>query len=129
MNKNIKNTLILGFAFAAFCGTTFAAPPAGGGKTPYRTPTIQKAPAAKCGQQATHAAKPADRGKPAVNHARAPEPAHHEHAVTHRQPTAPRHNTPQPPRHERHHDHHERDGWITLGAAALGGIIGGILGN
>ncbi len=32
------------------------------------------------------------------------------------------------PAHHHHHGHHERDGWITLGAGLIGGLIGGIVG-
>jgi hypothetical protein len=48
--------------------------------------------------------------------------------VVHR--PAPRPHRPAPPPHPRHAHHGccNNDGWITLGAAAVGGLIGGIIG-
>ena len=43
---------------------------------------------------------------------------------------APRGGRGRAPNHgHRHHDHHHKNaGWITLGAAAVGGLIGGLVG-
>lgn len=109
----IAKTLIAGLACVALCGTTLAAPH-GGGQQPRKTPTHQKAPAPRGG----HARAPAPHGVPVTHHA--PAPAQHRHT-----PPPP----PPPPQPAHHHGGHQcGPGWVTLGAAAIGGIIGGIAG-
>ena len=53
-------------------------------------------------------------------HAPKPAPRHH----------APKHRPAPPPRHHghHHHNHHTGKGWVTLGAAVVGGLVGGLVG-
>ena len=53
----------------------------------------------------------------------APKPAPRHHAPK------PRRHAPPPKHHHHHHGgHHHDKGWVTLGAAVVGGLVGGLLG-
>ena len=60
-------------------------------------------------------------------HGKAPAPRHHQAPKRHHK--AP---PPPPPRHTHHHHHHHGHhndrhcGWVTLGAAVVGGLVGGL---
>ena len=71
---------------------------------------------------------------PRGNKGRAPNPAPRHQTV--KNPPAPKHHAPKhhpapPPaphcRPKAHHGHHEK-GWVTFGAAVVGGLVGGLLG-
>ena len=100
MNKTLKKLLVATLACVTLCGTTFAAPR--GGKK--------------------HAPVPAPRHQ-VVNHAK---PKHHAPPKhTHHRPA------PKPHHHVKHTVHHHCDnnnGLVTLGAAIVGGLVGGVLG-
>ena len=63
-------------------------------------------------------------------HGKAPTPRHHQAPKRHHK--AP---PPPPPRHTHHHHHHHGHhndrhcGWVTLGAAVVGGLVGGLCGR
>ena len=98
MNKTLKKLMVLVLAGATLCGPLMAAPRGGKGRAP----------------------KPAPRHQTVK---RPPAPKHH----------APkRHHRPAPHHHKHHKVHHlhggHNNGWVTLGAAVVGGLVGGLLG-
>lgn len=54
----------------------------------------------------------------------APKPAPRHHVPKHRPAPPPRHNG----HHHHHGGHHHNKGWVTLGAAVVGGLVGGLVG-
>ena len=54
----------------------------------------------------------------------APRPAPRHHVPKHRPAPPPKHHG-----HQHHHGgHHHNKGWVTLGAAVVGGLVGGLVG-
>ncbi|MBO5643361.1 MAG: hypothetical protein J6S51_05085 [Kiritimatiellae bacterium] len=107
MNKTLKQLLVLTLACVTLCGTTLAAPRGGKGRAPQpaKRHQIARLPAAP----KHHATKRQNHQHKAHNH--------HTHHNTHHH-----HNV-----HHHHHGEHHT-GWITLGAAVVGGVVGGLLG-
>jgi hypothetical protein len=122
MNKTLKKLVLTGVLGLAVCGSTFAAPHGGNGKgrhEPNRAQVRQEAP------RNHNKGGNFDRGKKAApsHHKEAPRVVHHvEHAPAPAPAPAP---IPPPAHHET--TLHTGD-WVTIGAAAVGGIVGGIIG-
>ena len=101
MNKTLKQLMVLVLAGVTLCGPVMAAPRGGKGRAPHPAPRHQTAK-------------------------RPPAPKHHA-------PKKQTHHRPAPKRHHGHHKvhhHHggKNNGWVTLGAAVVGGLVGGLLG-
>lgn len=113
MNKNILKTMTVGLACLTLCGTSLAAPGKPGNRAPQKAPTHQQAPAPRNERPSRAPTRPNTRRVAQPRPAPRPAPA-------------PRRPAPPPPP-ERHHRPSEADGWLALGAAVLGGIVGGLL--
>ena len=100
MNKTLKQLMVLVLAGVTLCGPVMAAPRGGKGRAPQPTPKHQTAK-------------------------RPPAPKHHA-------PKRQTHHRPAPKHHHEHHKVHHHGGhnpgWVTLGAAVVGGLVGGLLG-
>jgi hypothetical protein len=101
MNKTFKQLLVLILALVTVCGTALAAPHGGNARAPQHAPKHQ---AAK---------RPPAPKKPALK-----KHAHHRPALK------LKHHT----QHNGHHHGGKNNGWVTFGAAVLGGLLGGLLG-
>ncbi len=125
MNKNIKKLVLAGVLGIAVCGSTFAAPRGGqkGGHEPKRAKVQYQQP------KAQHHNGGHDRGRNVA-------PKHHRtetHVVHHVvEPARAPHHAPAPapvPPPKPHHGTTLHTGdWVTLGASAVGGLVGGIIG-
>lgn len=100
MNKTLKQLMVLALAGVTLCGPAMAAPRGGKARAPHPAPRHQTAK-------------------------RPPTPKHHA-------PKRQTHHRPAPKHHHYHHKAHHHVGhnadWVTLGAAVVGGLIGGLLG-
>ena len=118
MNKNIKKLVLAGVLGMAVCGSTFAAPRGGkGGHEPNRAKVQHLEP------KAEHHNGGHNRGKSAA-------PKHHrtETHVVHHVVAPPPAPAPVPPPKPHHGATLHTGDWVTIGAAAVGGIVGGVVG-
>lgn len=106
MNNGIKKFFIVGLAALAACGPVCAAPA--------RNPPRGKAP-----QHQTARPAPKQKARPAPKRDARPAPRAHRDDRRHASRPAPR-----PVRHGRER---ESETWMTIGAAILGGLFGGLL--
>lgn len=102
MNKTLKRLMVLALAGVTLCGPVTAAPRGGKGRAPQPAPRHQTAKRPPAPER--HAPKRQKHHRPA------PERRHGHHKV-----------------HRHHHGGHKA-GWVTLGAAVIGGLVGGLLG-
>ena len=100
MNKTLKQLMVLTLACVTLCGTTMAAPRGGKDRAPQPAPKHQTAKRPPASKH--HAPKRQTHHRPAPKH-------HHEHHKV------------------QHHGGHNA-GWVTLGVAVVGGLVGGLLG-
>ena len=119
MNKKLLKTMTVGLVCLAICGTSLAAPGKPNNRAPQRVPTRQQMPAPR-NERPRRAPTRHDNTRRIAQPKPAPRPTS----------AAPRRPAPPPPP-ERHHSNHssEADGRLALGAAVLGGIVGGLLGT
>ena len=100
MNKTLKQLMILVLAGVTLCGPVMAAPRGGKGRAPHPAPRHQTAKRPLAPKH--HALKRQTHHRPTPKH-------HHEHNKV-------------------HHHGDKNNGWVTLGAAVVGGLVGGLLG-
>ena len=101
MNKTLKQFTVLTLACLTLCGTTLATPRGGNARAHQHAPKHQAAKRPLAPQT------PAP--KKHAHHRPAPKPKHHTH-------------------HKDHHHGGKNNGWVTFGAAVVGGLVGGLLG-